>query len=143
MDEDFYYFGGPFEPRLPCLPARMKSVEVRTRLRVMIPWLGAACVGLSCGESDRQAEPGASQASQQSGLPADRDSAAAAKAAISLVTGVLDTANIRIIRYERTDSGYVFSMMRALPSGVGSGDGGWRVLVDSATMKARLLWPAP
>jgi hypothetical protein len=74
----------------------------------------------------------------------DADSAAAAKIAVALVTGIMDTANIRVLTFARSDSGYVFGLGRRPPANMGQLDGeAWEVLVDSSTRKARLLraWP--
>ena len=97
--------------------------------------------GLACAEGEprtdeRSAEPAARMS------PPNADSAAAVRRAFALTPG-LDSTQLRVLSYERTDSGHEVVVSEAMPPDVVQFDGDWTVLVDSATKTARFLSPPP
>ena len=122
-----------YSPFIPPLRARFRTLRTQWR------W-AAATIALSCGAPEQVADDHRPKEAPAIAKQADVDSAAAAKIAAALVTGVMDTANIEVLRFTRTDSGYVFALRRKFPTNELQLDGpGWTVLVDSVTRKARIL----
>jgi hypothetical protein len=96
---------------------------------------GVGCVGTA------KPEPSDSQGVEQPVALPNADSAAAARIARAFVTGVLDTANIEVVSYERADSGHVFGLSRRLPAGISQLDGGCTVVIDSTLKNPRIVGP--
>ena len=102
---------------------------------------GLLLAGFACA----RAEPQADDRSPEPALrvpPPNADSAAAAKIAFAL-TPSLDTTKLRVLRYEQTDSGYVFEVSEVVPPNIVQLDGEWTVLVDLTGKTARFLTPPP
>ncbi len=103
---------------------------------------GVGCIGSSKPEQpEAEAPQSAPQGLEQPAAARSVDSAAAAEIARAFVTGVLDTANIHVVKYERADTGHVFWLSRRLPAELGQGDGGCIVLVDPTMKSRRIVGP--
>jgi hypothetical protein len=110
-----------------------------TALRELV-WACAVAGGLGCAGSAKPELSDSQGVGQPVALP-NADSATAAQIARAFVAGVLDTANIEVIMYERADSGHVFGFSRRLPAGISQLDGGCTVLVDSMLTRPRIVGP--
>jgi len=110
-----------------------------SRLTRVVAMFGAAWMSIACARTEPEE---GSPAQVVAATNANPDSTAAARIAFALVPG-LDTAKIRVLRYEHTDSGYVFVLSEVLPPNMSQFDGDWTVLVDSTRSKARLLSRPP
>ena len=108
--------------------------------RCGLVWVCATVGGVGCVDTSK-AKQSESQGVEQPVAAPNGDSAVAAGIARAFVTGVLDTANIDVVTYERADSGHVFGLVRRLPAPIGQGDGGCYVLIDSMMKNPRIVGP--